>query len=626
MGNRLGLLSRVGTTFAIVMMIVLRMVPATNVAAAQSTESGVSGNTYTSPSFGYSLEWDGSWTVGDEKVEDTYNLLQLTDEGSIFYIEGYSPAIDDEACLTKYGTDTLVNNDGVEDAEVGDPEEGDFGLEAELTFTYSFEDNNGDPASLDMSAWAACQTVEDGDFNIVITHFGVASLWDDEIDARATLLDTLSLTGTSNGDDDTDTDTPSGDDTPVADDTDTGDSNGSDDGASNGSILAEIDGDGDLPDNVDDIISLFQQSITDIDGYWTREIPILTGGLNYVPADAYVPYSGTIQTGCGSATSFGADGSPGSGPFYCPLDNTVYLDINFVNYQFDQVGDMPFIVSFALAHEIGHHVQNLLGMSKCLQTPCLDPNVLTSLELEYMADCYGGSWAADAELRGRLGSVDLDATIVQFIFILSGDTENADATSHGTGALRTWWFLNGYVEGPAKCYETSQVTKDWAQTGPPNPDPSTKGDVQETPTTDDEPTSTPESGGTDDGDLSQMGDAIDTSEGTVTITRTDTSSEVEGRTPDGQFLIVFVTLERPDDVDGPYGYDAWTLVDADGNSYDIDDRTTDALLATAYDDGIDEELSGGNTYKIALVFDVSTDASGFTLVNESDNVQVQLDE
>ena len=270
-----------------------------------------------------------------------------------------------------------------------------------------------------------------------------------------------------------------------------------------------------------------------------------------------------------------------------------------------------------------------MGISKCLQTPCLDPNILTSLEMEYAADCYGGAWTSDAELRGRLGSVDVDATIVQFMFVLSGDTESADAQSHGTGALRVWWYLNGYVDGAAKCYETSVVTRDWAQTGPPNPDPQTQADVEPTASADepteaaDEPTSTPEAGG--DEDAAQIGDAIETGEGTVTVTKTDSSDEVEGRTADGTFLIVFVTLERPDDVSGVYPYEDWNLTDADGNEYELDSGATDALLATAYDDGVDEVLDGGNIYKIALVFDVPTDAEGFTLGNSSENVLIQLD-
>ncbi|HRA46873.1 MAG TPA: neutral zinc metallopeptidase, partial [Thermomicrobiales bacterium] len=389
--------------------------------------------------------------------------------------------------------------------------------------------------------------------------------------------------------------------------------------------MVDVQGDGDLPANADDILALFKGSLADIDLFWAREFPILTGGLTYVPPAAYIPFTGTIDTGCGPATSFAVDGTPGSGPFYCPLDNNVYLDINFTNYQFDAVGNVPFIISAAIAHEIGHHVQSLLGMQKCLATPCLDPTILTSQEIEYMADCYAGAWTQDAELRNRLGSVDVDATVVQYIFILSGDTEDADADSHGRGAVRTWWFLNGYVDGAAKCYEASNVTKDWAQSGPPNPDPSTQNEDQPTPTSGETPDEKPTATAVANADLSQLGDAIDSAEGTLTFTKTDTTSEIEGSAADGIYLVVYLQVERPDDVSGAFGYDAWTVTDSDGNTYELDGRATNLLLQTAYDDGADEDLAGGETYRIAMVFDVPTDASGLILENADAGIQVQLD-
>ena len=89
---------------------------------------------------------------------------------------------------------------------------------------------------------------------------------------------------------------------------------------------------------------------------------------------------------------------------------------------------------------------------------------------------------------------------------------------------------------------------------------------------------------------------------------------------------MFLDVIRPKGGDpAPFGYDAWTLTDSDGNVYDLDGRATDVLLSTAYDNGSDEELAPGEGYTIAVVFDVPEDASGFTLVNESEGVAVQLD-
>ncbi|HQY30963.1 MAG TPA: DUF4352 domain-containing protein, partial [Thermomicrobiales bacterium] len=126
-------------------------------------------------------------------------------------------------------------------------------------------------------------------------------------------------------------------------------------------------------------------------------------------------------------------------------------------------------------------------------------------------------------------------------------------------------------------------------------------------------------------DLSQLGDAIDSAEGTLTFTKTDTTSEIEGSAADGIYLVVYLQVERPDDVSGAFGYDAWTVTDSDGNTYELDGRATNLLLQTAYDDGADEDLAGGETYRIAMVFDVPTDASGLILENADAGIQVQLD-
>jgi predicted metalloprotease len=392
-------------------------------------------------------------------------------------------------------------------------------------------------------------------------------------------------------------------------------------------LLQDIEGDGDAPSNSDDLLALFQTSIVDINGYWEREFPILTGGLHYAAPKAYIPFIGTIDTPCGPADSFDEASGTGSGPFYCPDDQIVYIDMGFANYQFDAVANIPFLIPAVLAHETGHHVQTLLGMQDCTETPCLDPNQLTSQEIEYMADCYGGAWSQDAELRGRLGANDVDANIVQYALLLGGGEESADPGGHGRGAERIWWFLNGYLDGAAKCYETSSVTKDWAQTGPPNPLSSTQQGTEPTPDntqpteeTTDEATSTPNTNG---GEVSAIGDAIDSSEGTLTFTKTDTDTSIGNTDADGQFLIVFFEVDRGD-TSGPFNYDAWTLTDSDGNAYDVDSRATDLLLSSAYDDGIDEVLDAGDGYNVAMVFDVPTDASGFTLVNDDEGIQVQL--
>jgi uncharacterized protein len=614
MSGRFERMVRMGAVLATAFSLLFNAFGGASSALAQadtSSESGVSGSSYTSPSFGYSLNWDGSWTVKDEKVEADYNMLRLDDDSSILYIEGYSPAIDTTECVTKYGVDYVSNIDGVTNLTSSDPAENAGVVSSDITFTFTFQDDSGADQTLDMSAYVSCQADDSADINIVVTHLGATAEWDAETEARAELLGTLSTEGAGAES------TPSDDgnaDVTVTPVTSTGASDYT-------GLLQNVAGDGDLPDNSDDLLALFASSINDINNYWAREFPILTGGLHYVPPAAYVPFVGALDTPCGPANSFDEATGSGSGPFYCPSDQTVYIDMGFANYQFDAVANVPFLIPAVLAHETGHHVQTLLGMQDCVATPCLDPNQLTSQEIEYMADCYGGAWSQDAENRGRLGENDVDANIVQYAVILGGGSESADPGGHGRGAERIWWFLNGYLDGAAKCYETSSVTKDWAQTGPPNP----------LAVTQDEPNPTPAAGNptatavAQNSDLSQLGDVIESSEGALTITKTDTDTSIDNSTADGIFLIVFLEVDRGADMTGPFNYANWSLTDESGTAYDLDQRATDVLLKSAYTDGMDEVLTGGEGYKIAMVFDVPQDASGFTLVNADENIQVQLD-
>lgn len=567
--------------------------------------TGVSGNTYVSPSFGYSLEWDRTWTVRDELVEDDYNMLRLDDDGSILYFEGYATQLGGEECLNVYGLDLLDEAEGVSDLEATDPVEGEDGsLSVELTFTLTFEDEDtGEPVETDFAGFLACYAAADGEADLVVSHLGLAALWDDETDAREDVLATLSLTGdvaTSDDGSDTTDDVDAEADAEVL------------------GRMTDIQGDGSVPNNADELLQLFQTSITDINDYWSREYPLISGGQAYEPPTEFIPWVGEIDTPCGPAVSFNMEtGEYGNGPFFCPPNNTIYLDMGFANFQFQQVGEVPFLIPVVLAHEVGHHVQDILGMEVCYQTPCLDPNVLTSQEIEYMADCYAGSWSRDAELRGRLGAQDIEANIIQYVIILGGGQEGADPGGHGRGSERIWWFLNGYIEGAKKCYETSNVTASWAQTGPPNAQVSPTPEATEEQT--DEPTETAD-------DIAALGDTLETRDGTFSATSAVVQDAIEDREADGTYVVVFADVFPNEDADGlPFDYEAWSVIDADGNVYEIDLRATDLLLSSAYEDGIDEELVADSGYAIGLVFDIDPDASGLILVNESEDIQIDLE-
>jgi predicted metalloprotease len=604
--------ARVGATLGLLVALALSVLAPQVVSAQDSVDSGVSGDSYTSPEFGFSLQWDRSWDVTDEAIEDGYTMLQLDDGASFIYFEGYGPAIPVDECITTYGLDYLTGQDGVSEVESTEPEESANGvLSTELAFVVTFEDEEtGDERSADYSGYISCQEINDGEANLVVSHFGRTDTWDDATAAREDLLETLTFAGEAPVDEEEPDDSEIPGDAPAE-------------------PMSAPQGDGELPPNADDLLNLFSTSIADINNYWAREFPLISGGQEYAPPTDVIPWVGEIDTPCGTATGFDEAAGTGDGPFYCPPNQTIYLDIGFANLQMEVVGQVPFVVPVVLAHEMGHHVQDQLGMQSCEVTPCLDPNELTSQEIEYMADCYAGSWSRDAELRGRLGERDIDANIVQYAVILGGGREGADPGGHGRGAERVWWFLNGYLEGSGKCFETSAVTADWLQTGPPNG----QDDVTPEPTEEatEEPVDEPTEGAEEEpteaagGQFAAMGEPVESSEGTLTVTKTGVETEIERREADGQFVIVYVEVIRPEGEDAPFNYDNWVLADSEGNVYELDGRTTDVLLSSAYPDGPDELLEAGEGYNIALVFDVPADASGFALINEGETIGIFLD-
>jgi uncharacterized protein len=614
--------ARITAVLALLLAAVLgALVDATAVRAQDSVDSGVSGDSYTSPEFGYSFSWDRSWEPTDEAIEDGYNMLLLDDGASLLYFEGYADVLPAEECLDTYGIDVLASSDAVSDLESGEPDESADGVvSVDATFIVTFADEEtGESEASEFGGFISCQEINDGEANLVISHLGPAETWADEEEARQDVLDTLTFVGEAPVE-------PGDEDEP--------DASAPDDSGDGDDVPAEPmsapQGDGELPPNSDDLLNLFSTSIVDINNYWAREFPLVSGGREYEPPTGVIPWVGQIETPCGTATGFDEAAGTGDGPFYCPPNRSMYIDMGFANLQMEVVGQVPFVVPVVLAHEMGHHVQELLGMQSCQVTPCLDPNELTSQEIEYMADCFAGSWSRDAELRGRLGERDIDANIVQYAVILGGGQEGADPGGHGRGAERVWWFLNGYLEGSGKCFETSAVTADWLQTGPPNG----QGDVTPEPTEEatEEPVDEPTEAGTEEepteaaeGQFANMGEAVESSDGAFTVMQTQVETEIEGREADGQFVIVFAEVIRPEGEDGPFTYENWVLADAQGTVYELDSRTTDVLLSSAYPDGTDEVLEAGAGYNIALVFDVPADASGFALINESETIGIFLD-
>jgi predicted metalloprotease len=200
--------------------------------------------------------------------------------------------------------------------------------------------------------------------------------------------------------------------------------------------------------------------IDSIQSYWTAELPKLGRRYTEVPT---VWFTGRVNTGCGAADS-------GAGPFYCPADKQVYIDLSFyddLKNQFGARGGL-FVDAYVLAHEYGHHVQDLLGTESRVKAGATGPSS-GSVRLELQADCYAGVWAHHAttapdasgqplisdvtaddisralDTAGRIGDDYIQTHLG------SGHVDRSSFT-HGSSAQRKKWFSRGYRSGnPAAC-------------------------------------------------------------------------------------------------------------------------------------------------------------------------------
>ena len=194
-----------------------------------------------------------------------------------------------------------------------------------------------------------------------------------------------------------------------------------------------------------------------------RNVNDVWGGIiNGYTAPKVVLYDTGTGTGCGY-------GQSAMGPFYCPNDQTVYLDLSFWQQMSSQLGasDGDFAKAYVIAHEFGHHVQNLTGMSQKVQQAQQSLGQTEgnrySVALELQADCYAGVWAAKAA-KASGGKVsmepgDLEAGLKTANAIgddtlqkRSGGRVTPEAFTHGTSAERMQWLQQGYRSGdPRAC-------------------------------------------------------------------------------------------------------------------------------------------------------------------------------
>jgi uncharacterized protein len=185
----------------------------------------------------------------------------------------------------------------------------------------------------------------------------------------------------------------------------------------------------------------------DVQGYWDGAFPQFFG-TDYQPTKT-VFFTGGVETGCGNASSQ-------TGPFYCPLDNLVYIDLEFMQQLEQQLIGSPTDLAeqYIVAHEYGHHVQNLLGTNaQVQQAQQNDPSRANqySVALELQADCYAGAWVADVSARG-----DLDG---------AGEIREALAAAEGVGDDRIQEKMQGRIDPEAWTHGSAEQRQQWFMTG-----------------------------------------------------------------------------------------------------------------------------------------------------------------
>lgn len=167
-----------------------------------------------------------------------------------------------------------------------------------------------------------------------------------------------------------------------------------------------------------------------------------------------VLFSGAVQSGCGAAQS-------AMGPFYCPADRKMYLDMSFFNElskRLDAPGD--FAQAYVVAHEVGHHVQNLMGIAERVRSAQQggdrEANAL-QVRMELQADCFAGVWAYHANKKRQI--------------LEPGDTEEALAAASGVGDDRLQQKSRGYVVPESFTHGSSAQRMRWFNTGMQQGDP-----------------------------------------------------------------------------------------------------------------------------------------------------------
>lgn len=200
-----------------------------------------------------------------------------------------------------------------------------------------------------------------------------------------------------------------------------------------------------------------KQILASTEDVWTKEFQKM--GLNYI-APKMVLFTSAVNTGCGDATS-------AVGPFYCSADQALYIDLTFFSQMREQLGaDGDFAYAYVIAHEVGHHVQNLLGtLNKAHEQMARVDKVAAnkiSVRIELQADFYAGLWGhAENSMFGSLEEGDLQealdcAHVIGDNYLQKKAQGHAvpESFTHGTSEQRYRWFKLGFDSGDYRLADT----------------------------------------------------------------------------------------------------------------------------------------------------------------------------
>lgn len=212
------------------------------------------------------------------------------------------------------------------------------------------------------------------------------------------------------------------------------------------------------PNTIDDPVEEFVSVVlADTEAVWTREFAE-RGGTYHKPT--LVLFSGSVSSACGTA-------SAAVGPFYCPGDQQVYLDTEFfhtLERKLGAGGDFP--RAYVIAHEVGHHVQNLIGVMERTQSARMSSGKAEanriSVMTELQADCFAGIWARELDAQfGALEPGDIEEAMTAAAAIGDDALQRSsqgyvvpDSFTHGTSEQRQRWFGRGYESGDMEACDT----------------------------------------------------------------------------------------------------------------------------------------------------------------------------